>query len=146
MGRQPPGTVGRKIRRKWRTDGRRHTAFSWSRYQVHEGRSAFSRHRVKSAESRINNQNNGMGCYNNIPFAWTSQLTPPICCCCCCCTGGASAAGAAEFELPPKSMLERPWPMVEPTATEPAVAAIWASMPGCFGWAAACVPIAGVGA
>lgn len=31
---------------------------------------------------------------------------------------------------PPKSMEDRPCPMVEPTATEPAVAAIWANIPG----------------
>ena len=35
-------------------------------------------------------------------------------------------------------MLERPWPIVEPTATEPAVAAICASIPGPLDCVAAC--------
>ena len=59
---------------------------------------------------------------------------------CCCWTGvdwGWAASGAAAWPPPPKSMLDRPWPIVEQTATDPAVAAIWASIPGC------CVPDCG---
>ena len=64
-------------------------------------------------------------------FACTSQLAPwNALWLFTGCTAGASAAGAGALLLPPKSMDERPWPIVEPTATEPAVAAIWASMPG----------------
>ncbi|KAJ7682971.1 hypothetical protein B0H17DRAFT_1074797 [Mycena rosella] len=68
--------------------------------------SAFSRHMVKSA-----------------------ALTPAVCCCCCCWAGACSAAWPPPL---PNSMLESPWPMVLPMATEPAVAAIWAIMPGAW--------------
>lgn len=44
----------------------------------------------------------------------------------------AFAGGAAASPRPPKSILEIPCPIVDPTATLPAVAAIWAIMPGCF--------------
>jgi hypothetical protein len=40
-------------------------------------------------------------------------------------------------------MLEIPWPIVEPMATEPAVAAICAIIPGCLGWAAEAAAAAG---
>lgn len=49
-------------------------------------------------------------------------------------------------------MEESPWPIVEPTATEPAVAAIWAIIPGwpldavVVGWAPACGGAAAGGA
>jgi hypothetical protein len=43
---------------------------------------------------------------------------------------GASAALSGRADEPPKSMLLRPCPIVLPTATEPAVAAICANMPG----------------
>ena len=42
-------------------------------------------------------------------------------------------------------MLERPWPIVEPMATEPAVAAIWAIIPGPLDGAAWLVAAAGGG-
>ena len=72
-----------------------------------------------------------------IPFAWTSQLMPPVCWWACCWTGGEGAwVSAGGFPPPPKSIFERPWPMVEPIATDPAVAAIWAIMPGGLGSAA----------
>jgi len=85
------------------------TAFNCSRYHEQLCRSALSKHLVKS-------------------FAWTSHEALVVWYACCC-TGAAGSAGAA-CELEPKSIDEIPCPMVDPTATEPAVAAICASIPG----------------
>ena len=87
------------------------TALSCSRYHEQLFKSAFSIHFENS-------------------FACISQLganEDVFCCavaCCCCCSTGA------DSERPPKSIDEMPWPIVDPTATEPAVAAICPSRPG----------------
>lgn len=76
-----------------------------------------------------------------IPHSPNIRHSPLTCnshegtCVCCCCCAGAACCSAGALSEPPKSMCERPWPIVEPTATDPAVAAICASMPGCLGWA-----------
>ena len=60
---------------------------------------------------------------------WASQLTPAAGCWYACCWAAGAGAGSAD-PPPPKSMLERPWPTVEPTATPAAVEAIWPKRPG----------------
>jgi hypothetical protein len=84
---------------------------------------------------------------HDAPFAWTSQLMGAFAVYWLACATGASAAAGVDDE-PPKSMDESPWPMVLPTATDPAVAAICAIMPG---WpddaaAGACAAAGGAGA
>lgn len=66
------------------------------------------------------------------PLAWNEHSGAAVC---------ALAVGAAASPRPPKSILEIPCPIVEPTATLPAVAAIWPNRPGCLGcpaWDWAC--------
>ena len=62
---------------------------------------------------------------------------------------GAGAAGAGAGEEPPENMpvmaLPATWPTAEPTATPPAVAAIWAIRPGWAGAAGATAAGAGAG-
>jgi hypothetical protein len=65
------------------------------------------------------------------PLAWISQVGAAGAVC-----WGAGAA--ASLLRPPKSIFDTPWPMTLPAATLPAVAAIWANMPGpLLLWAAA---------